>query len=772
MNTKIRISDLNEGVWNSSKEKGEWTIVENLLEMRKSRNEPMYVFSESIDSKLFVINLSQTGYMNILEEEPRESLVITPETTMECDFCLAGLVKRIKYNLTKEVPTRYISVPQLKSKLVIHDRPYSYFILEEYDWQSNRLGDTVTSLSTFGTKTTTLNLGPGRKIFKLWIKSDTSYVLNIFSDDPLVVGNLETILLCMSKESQLLEDKCNDVANKFFKLIDSFGSPTFSMHLKTFCDSYKPEERLTKTESILVHDTFYQLLLELIKYCLGGEEMYALMILFMRWQCDPCPTDPADYNLCNCYDDGDLEYLKALERYVVRLQALFRGCYERRFMKYHDKSHRHYSKVENNLFNIYSEIFSINNRFNCSNLIRALLAHPDLDQIAEKYAARRDLENVLILKELSQKAKINEGEWTPICRQQFSVNSDDAIVIKIDLFGDLDEYVVRVIDNDTNDEIKRYTNNVTVNKYKPNERGYTVLCYAWSSITKISYCQLSFAAKKEIQQDKLLAPKISINFNSIYGIYIPNINNTICKYIIKLSSESALLTAHFTSSYPDAIIRFRLYDGKGKLLQEVTGKGDVIVPAFMLACRGKSRHHGLESTHLNKSRAAKRRVSTESRQDHEAHININANQGDESWPQRTESQRDYASQRKPHRPGSIHQVNSSSSTGLQPQVRDSIRKSQYPIRRRSSLRFSDTIVKIKSLKPHVLPYHTVFGANKANKKKTKKIQPEDFCMEVDVVDDSWPLNAEEWSNVANPMPDGQLSTFSSSVKEVTDRNDR
>lgn len=707
--TKIEISDSSQkGQIERKGSTHEWHVLPKPLILGKCRNEPFYIFSESMDTERIIINLSQMGYTDILypEETSERSITVTEKFT-ECDFCLASLVKRVKGNITKEEVKDYISVKKIEQVLVKHYRSVSHIVVEEFNWKTDKLGATVTSMNTYGAKTTTLSLPPGRKTLKLWIKSDTPCTVQIFSDALVTIGGLETILTAMLAESKLLEDMCIQVANCFGNLVEAFGTPEFPSKLKAFYESYKPQESLTKAESVLVHDKFYCLLYELVEENPNKEEAYALKVLLFRWQLPLYKEYPENYDLCSCYNEVDLEFLKVTEQYAVRIQAFFRGVYERCLMKRHSMSHKGYKSTTENLLNIYSTIFSVESRFNmCPNLIRTFLAHPDMEKLKKKYNIFHDLENVLTLKQIEGIVKIIENQWTFLCRHQFCVTSKNPIPIRINLFCNIDEYVVRVIDNDTNEEIRRYTNNVAVNEYKPNLRGYTVFCYAWpTSSQNLSY-RLTFASKKEVDCDRFTLLTDSPNNFILQGMYIPNVNDTVCKYLVNVRSEHALISINFVPCFEDAVLNLRLCDSQNRVVKELTGKGRVLFPAICLKNQNKS---------SNDPVAAKSSINT-----------IKKGRVPSKLSQKMQDKKPRQSvQIKKLRLKVEDQRSGTGSQGYEPRLQPS----------------GSIYARAKPPSPQ--------WSGKDLGKNLNVEEPVVYRIEVTVLDDSWPLNAAEWRSVEN-----------------------
>lgn len=207
--------------------------------------------------------------------------------------------------------------------------------------------------------------------------------------------------------------------------------------------------------------------------------------------------------------------------------------------------------------------------------------------LSSKFHICRDIQSVLDLHVYNENVVTQESSFVSFCRYDFYVNSKNPILIKINLFCNLQKYVLRVFDNKNLREIKRTLEGVIVDAYCMNSKGYTILCYGWcNELTRINW-KLVIAYKKISINDLILIPGYTFTTSSFKDPYVPNFENIICRYKLKIYKDT-LLTANLTTSYDQVRLCFRLLDKNGKVLREVCGDRSVLFPLLDLRCASEN----------------------------------------------------------------------------------------------------------------------------------------------------------------------------------------
>nr|CAH7764054.1 unnamed protein product [Callosobruchus chinensis] len=548
------------------------------------RNEPIYIISESTSDIQIVMHLSQTGYVEAMSEEVplTEWSAAIEESSSECGLCLDTLLARVKAYKTKNQTEEEIKKSEEhEGNFIEHYSPFSSFVLGDMKWYRENQDTYLKLLTTYGSKSTVLYKKPGRHLFRLWILSESPYVLQILSNNHVIAGSWQEIVLLMSEESTVFLDNCEQYISRFDNLIRSFGKPEFGSQLLEFRTFYKPDCELKKNESNIIHNQFFQELYNLAASRVSKQDADLLKILFLAWA---FPTRRIDYkeSLQFCYNlfEEEKEFVPIMQKSAQLIQAFFLKVYNRSNYKKLYPSSKHHKKVLEGLKHLRQTLFSKENMIQTATyLYRMVLRSKAMDDICQKYSFYEDLWNVVTLHWFPDTIKVPEQEWFLICRQIFFINHC-SLDVRISLFLEIDKYTARIINNDNQRDVRFYPNRIPAGRYTSNTNGYTLLCYGWSTTSKIVNYKLCFIVKKEPSENISFDPtpnKVSV----LCGNYIPNTNNRICRYIFKKSSEQVLLTVRLTASYNDVKLKLILQDEE-KIIAEETGQHNVLIPLALL----------------------------------------------------------------------------------------------------------------------------------------------------------------------------------------------
>nr|CAI5867387.1 unnamed protein product [Callosobruchus analis] len=548
------------------------------------RNEPIYIISESTSDIQIMMHLSQTGYVDAMSEEVlmTEWTAAVEESTSECGLCLDTLLARVKAYKTKHQTKEEVKqAEEHVENFVDHYIPFCSFVLGDMKWYKENQDPYLKLLTTYGSKSTVLYKKPGRYLFRLWILSESPYVLQILSNNPVIAGSWQEIVLLMSEESTVLLDNCERYICRFDNLIRSFGKPEFGSQLLALRSSYKPDSPLKKNESSIIHDQFFQQLYNLAVSRLPKQEADLLKILFLAWGFPPRHTDNKE-SLQFCYDlfEEEKEFVPIMQKSAQLIQSFFLKVYNRSNYKKLYPSSKHHKKVLDGLKHLSQTLFSKENMIpTATYLYRSVLCSKAMDTISEKYSFYEDLWNVVTLYWFPDTIKAPEQEWFLICRQAFFINND-FVGVRISLFMEIDKYTARIINNDDPNDVRFYSNRIAAAYYTSNTNGYTLLCYGWSTSSKVANYKLCFMVKKEPSENISFDPTLN-KVNVLNANYIPNVYNRICRYIFTKTSDQVLLTVRLTASYNEVKLKLILQDDD-KIIAEETGQHNVLIPLAML----------------------------------------------------------------------------------------------------------------------------------------------------------------------------------------------
>ncbi|CAH1993565.1 unnamed protein product [Acanthoscelides obtectus] len=550
------------------------------------RNEPVYILCESTSDIEIVMHLSQTGYVDGMPGEVLLTEWTAPikESSSECGPCLDTLLARVKaYKERHKSKDEKTAQPEEHVENVAdHYRPFCSVVMGEMKWYVENQDNYSKYITTYGSRSTVLYRKPGRYLFRLWILTESPYVLQILSNNAVIAGSWQEIILLMSEEAMVFLENCEEYVTRFDNLLRSFGKPEFSNQLLALRTFYKPDAPLEKNECDTIHNQFFLELYDLALSRVTIQNADYLKILFLAWAF-PSRSRDTEESLQFCYNlfEEEKELLPIMQRSSQLIQAFFLKIYNRsNYKKLYPNSKQH-KKVLDGLKQVYHALFSKENMIlNATNLYRSVLYSEPMEKVHRKYSFYEDLWNVVTLHWFPDIFRPAEKEWSLICRQTFFIRNR-SLDVRINLFVDIDKYTARIINNDDPKDSKFYSNRIAVNCYTHNINGYTLLCYGWSTVPKVANYKLCFMVRKE-PSDNIYFDTIPNQIYVLKANYIPNAYDCIFRYILKKTSDQILLTVRISASYSEVRLKLVLKDDEEKTIAESTGIQNVVIPLALL----------------------------------------------------------------------------------------------------------------------------------------------------------------------------------------------
>ncbi|XP_057666356.1 uncharacterized protein LOC130900054 [Diorhabda carinulata] len=564
----------------------EWKEIIRPDRLEEYRNEPVYLFCDSLFKQTVVVNLSQTGYLDLLIEETDVEETQIKEETSECGVCTTTFLERIKKKFEQQETNREKGVRYKKvAAHTPHHIPEASVIFSKFKWYNEYVDDFVIGFSTRGSTSLVLNLKPGRHVMNIWIQTEGPYCVQFYSNTSLCIGNLEEILTLMSNDSLRFRNAYLDLVEAFQYLICSFGTTDYLNALRGFYKSFKPPRPLPTKVLSYLNEAFETEIFAFLSETLNDDVSRAVKILLMKWQVAHKPRSyhQDDSTFCYGYDEGDEKFVRIMQDKAARIQAFFRGVYERILMGYHDpKTSKHAATAE-----VLYEIFETcqDNDYALGALIlRRFIESIAMVHLVDEYPWYPDMFQQIWTSQFRNTIDIPKPGWVVLLRQVFFVRPGPDICLRIHLFCDIDNYVVRVFDNDTCKEMPFRINNVSVNEYSYNCNGYTLIAYGWIENTDSVSYKLMYISEQEYLQDLLQFPNMEPKELEITDYYIPNLNNTIQRYVLNIRSDLPILTIYLETSYPKVKIKVQIYplDDPENIIMDTTGEGSIIIPCLVL----------------------------------------------------------------------------------------------------------------------------------------------------------------------------------------------
>lgn len=561
---------------------------------------PVYLCTDSIDMKLVLLSAA-TVAKDFPAPEIKKNVDFEQPDKVICTKYVCKLGKCIDECLCQNTTVEERNV---QAESFVDTRKLIKISIEDYIWNSRETADTFIKLKSYGTKNVLMELSKGRHVKKLTIQNEKPYVLILLSNTELTVGKMDEILDSMFSESCMLTKTCYDICSAFGNLIKNFGTSDYPSSLRDFYKSYCVSGDLSKTQLELVHSCFQEELIKFFTEVFPEEQYYnisrAIKVLLLNPHfripmlrlntpniIKEEPINEAD-DECKC---EDIDGMNLKQDSATKIQAFFKMIYIRLLKRIHDPSHKYFLSIVDMLKSIYMTMFSNKSRNTiCMNLLRNLVNNEKLSDIAKYFPYYKDLNSVISLTKVTGEIKHADAySWVPIVRQIFHVQSTDDILIRVYLLCDLKDYMLRIFNNDTADEMERNINEALVCKYRKNVKGYTILGYGKVQNVALSNMQwkLYIVTQKTINPLPITAEPISITSLHVRENYVANLDKLICRCIIKINHTS-MISLRFSVSSDNVKIKLQCLDKNGEVLLETIDTTNVLIPVLMLEANDNS----------------------------------------------------------------------------------------------------------------------------------------------------------------------------------------
>lgn len=508
----------------------------------KSRNKSLYLFCDSLENKFFLVN-----------------------------FCAA---------------------PRKKKESHLKD----YLILEKYNWffGSNQSDQTII-ISTFGNKSTVIELKAGRQLLRIYRRSESSLAI-ISSDTDFYLGNRATVQQLMTTESDRIEWMSKIISNSLSETYRSFGTNNYPVMLKNYYRSYMPGSQhiLLKEDenlTLLIHQSFIEEQIRLIRKIVPDSDLEnilrALRIFFLN------PNIRLEY-----YDSKTQRTLQDLmtqeamkiprshvsdyNKAATIIQFFFRMALVKRYKQLHNPDHALHMQIRKELLKI-SDLFDLSI---ASQLLRNFINRQD--SLRDFYPYSEDFAHVLNIQEFKGVLEsVGHEQWFPIVRFIVNTKPAETVFAAFELLIDLPRVALRVFNNQNGHEVTRIVNQVAPARYEYLSDGYTVFAYGWNEkqrIKDLDWAIRIITMKGEPMlyqpgEQQIKPPKLTVD--ELVGTYVPNIKNCISRWILRATSGS-IISIRLITSYNLAKIRMKVTDEEKNILADVRGASKIFLPLINL----------------------------------------------------------------------------------------------------------------------------------------------------------------------------------------------
>ncbi|KAK3097303.1 hypothetical protein FSP39_008511 [Pinctada imbricata] len=489
-------------------------------------------------------------------------------------------------------------------------------VAEPYSWKSLVTGQPILRLRSTGTRAAVLSLPPGRHVLRFMMSGPLGYAVHLCSTVPFVFGNEEEVMPELTKESCRFVDNALQVMTSIGKCINLFNDGEGFKQAWEELVNYHCPYRKDKTMSKQHHfEIFNAALYNTLKKHLA--EIASPEIAF-AWRCFTydsttknilgLPTssrpgtattshrgsakpgggkdkDKKEDKSKHTADKADnpwanREPLPIEQMSAVKIQKNWKGFYVRKIEQARTPGTPENVKVMEALQKSWS-VLEQNTEQSGLFLFRYLFKlDPD---IMAKYPFYQDEWNKISYHDYSGTYPDQPpNTWFLVFREVFYVTEEMLAVPK--LYVPVNTCLLRVVNNDTGEEIPRVFQKVAPYVYKKNKKGYTFVAEAravdvgipsnrWRMRLIGSLSPLPSPAKPDIVNCSFAARP------AITDYYIPNPKDVIFRYSVKVT-EDHLASVQVNTSKQDVYIKLVILDNEVEVAS-TQGKGHAVIPSFI-----------------------------------------------------------------------------------------------------------------------------------------------------------------------------------------------
>ncbi|XP_062575227.1 androglobin-like [Saccostrea cucullata] len=494
-------------------------------------------------------------------------------------------------------------------------------VAEPYSWKSLVTGQPILRIRSTATKAAVLNLPAGRHVLRFMMSGPLGYCVHLVSTVPFVFGNEEEVMPELTKESCRFVDNALQVINSIGKCINSFtDSEAFKKNwdeLVSYHCPYRNDKLMSKQHHF---DVFNDALYNMLRKCLSD---IATPEIAFAWRCFTfdatsknilgLPTSSRPGTATTSHrgsakppgggkeKDKDKDKGKQQQQQretekvenpwanreptpfehtsAVKIQKSWKAYYVRKITQARTQGTEENIKVSENLQKCWN-IIEPNAEQNGLFLFRFMFKNdPD---IMVKYPFYQDEWNKISYADYSGTYPDQPpNNWFVVFREIFYVSEEMLAVPK--LYVPVNTCLLRVVNNDTGEEIPRVFQKVAPYVYKKNRKGYTFVAEArttdqgipsnkWRMRLIGSLSPLPAPAKPDTVNSSFVVKHIT-------DYYVPNSKDVIFRYTVKVT-EDHLASIQVNTSKLDVYIKLVILDNETEVAT-TQGKGHAVIPSFI-----------------------------------------------------------------------------------------------------------------------------------------------------------------------------------------------
>jgi len=473
-------------------------------------------------------------------------------------------------------------------------------IIEPYTCKKIITPNPLLRIKTTGIKSAVVTLQPGRHVLHFLINAPLGYHLCLCSSENFIFGDENLMMQHLTKESGRFIEHALSVMKCIENTILSFHD--FNIPRK--CDFIIGTENRSNDVRESHFEELFKSFLKVIKIELGDNytpamdfslkalkyEIYLRLKKYTSIRSKQRPTSLTlpqrkfsieSPNIHVKFSVPDITMLlpNKEEHAATRIQATFKGYYERKLQRAHLIGTKENSLVSETLTKLWNHIESNVESVAIQTYRTMFKEKPSLFSLLFTFHA--DEWNKIVYTDYTGSYVEQPPEtWFVICREIFQVG--EPLLLMCKFFCIIPSCILKVINNDTGEEIKTLFTNIIPQVLQKNKLGYTFVALASSGITSTpagKYRLRIIADKDPLPYPMRESVNSSFVIKDIRDYYVPNRYNRVFKYSVNVTED--ILTSIYVNTFKeDVLIKLQVVDN-GEVMYTCEGKSQVILPAVL-----------------------------------------------------------------------------------------------------------------------------------------------------------------------------------------------
>ncbi|XP_019639273.1 PREDICTED: androglobin-like isoform X4 [Branchiostoma belcheri] len=464
--------------------------------------------------------------------------------------------------------------------------PPGLLVAEPYSWKSLVTGQPVLRIRSTATRAAVLTLPEGRHVLRFIVSAPLGFHIHLCSTVQFVFGEEEQVMPHLTKESCRFVDQAVSLMQALGSIIHCFNDPVgLDEARKSLVKAHCPYQPDNVAASLQHFQLFYQALYAAFRTALEGQVTPEISFAFRAMNMDAATRDilgPAQARTEGAKDVPEAWNNRepTLEEHdaVTKIQCHWRGTYVRKLKKAQTPGTDENSKAREELQKAWAILEPNLETIGLTLLKDMFKQDPEL---MTRYPFHQDEWNKISYADYHGTfADQPANTWFVVFRDVFYVEEESLVVPK--LYTPVTTCMLRVVNNDTREDVPRVFQRVAPHVYKKNKTGYTFVAEARAGDLPLPGNK--WRMRLIGSSSPLPAPvkeTLTTNFavKELRDYYMPNKDCIMFRYAVKVTADH-LVTLQLSTSKPDVYIQLQVLDHEEEVVS-TQGKGHAVIPAFV-----------------------------------------------------------------------------------------------------------------------------------------------------------------------------------------------